>query len=265
MSWAVYQKYKSHFQLPDHEWLEHFVRAESLYDVLEFSIKFRRNDNRFSENPQRYSIWKYNFHPDEGAAFLNEGFRCFEECTKDTNAAAKFDEFRKKSLNFKEEELRYFSFGTEIDSDPTKTRLKTYTGYRSRLEPNFPFIVREELNLNGTFKSSKYDGYPTRDPSIQMLFPDLYRFFETAPFFYCAYAERGRLHLKSQPDASELALGSVSHLINDDRAALSTAFKLLAEGFLVEVVTMRRSELIAKDLQNITIYFRYGDPIDREV
>jgi hypothetical protein len=256
MSWNAYLKYKSILQLPNHDWIEAFIRKVSVYDVLEFSIKFRISESGFVENPERYSIWKYDFNPEVHSAFIHEGFQCFQDFVKDTKADVEFDNFRTKSMELKEQDLRYFSFGTEISSDPDKTRLKTYAGYRSRIKPNYPFIIREELNLNGVHKSSKYDGYPTNDPRLPMIFPELSRTFETAPFIYCVYAETGRLHCKSYPEASDSVLSWIEQRFHGNSSTIST---LIAQGFQIEVVTIRRSELIKNDLQSVTIYFRYGD------
>jgi len=77
-----------------------------------------------------------------------------------------------------------------------------------------------------------------------------------APFLYCVYFESGRVHFKSEPTATHLALDLVKSLTNLAPALISRLTTLLDSNFQIEVVTFVKAELEAKKIQTFTIYLR---------
>lgn len=256
MSLSCYERYRSLLNLPTEPAFESFVAEEALYSTIEFSIKFRKIDNEFVINPQRYSIWKYNFEPSRNTQFLERGYQCLRELAAGTAAENQISALHRPAEPLANAEFRYYAFGMEFSAQREKTRLKTYTGYQTLKKPKVPFIIRDEVNLDGQPKRVKYDGFPTADPRVPMLLQQSAYILKRAPFLYCVYFESGRVHFKSEPAATHLALDLVNSLTSFTPRLISQLTTLLDSNFQIEVVTFVKTELEAKNIQTFTIYLR---------
>jgi hypothetical protein len=256
MSVSCYERYRSFFSLASEPAFESFVAEEALYSTIEFSIKFRKLEDEFVINPQRYSIWKYKFDPSEHAQFLQRGYQCLHELATGTAAQNQICALERPPEALANAEFRYYAFGMEFSNQRERTRLKTYTGYQTTKKPKVPFIIRDEVNLNGQPKRVKYDGFPTADPRVPILLGESASILKRAPFLYCVYFESGRVHFKSEPTATHLALDLVNSLTNLPSSLTSKLTTLLDLNFQIEVVTFVKAELESKNIQTFTIYLR---------
>lgn len=235
--------------------LEELIPKEQLYETLEFSIKFKKQNGPIIANPQRFSLWKYQFDPAKHRDFFHEALDCFEKISgKDST-----EPFRKLDLHDSFSEIRYAAFGTEIQAEElNRTRLKLYVGYKQKRQPFLPYILRYETNLNGHAAVTRYDGYPMewiRKGKILGYLPKRIR--QQASLFF-VYKQEDKLHFKVQPPGTHV-LDLIKEMTNDHPSILNPIAQLLENRFQIRVVTFSMQELLKNDIQNLTVYFRDQD------
>ncbi len=256
-NWSIYQRYKTLNKIEDFsvlKTLEALIRQTDLYDTIEFSHKYAREGTRFLWYPLRFSLWKFKFDNTLHSSFFCKGMACFQEILDGAEGSKAFAAFASVPPEIPETEFRYLSLGIEIDRQMEKSRLKIYAGYK----PNDPalnsFLVRSEFNMNGEITLSRYDALIVQDPRTRLRLCDLPDEL-LSDCFIVIFVEGDRVHCKIDQRFAVKAIQSVSNIIQDADIQQNLN-RMLDSGYQLIVMTLNVSEIMKRELNHVTLYFR---------